>query len=517
MWRLKRTGDGWRSRLTLIGRYIVGLAACLVPIGLAFAAATFPGERMDEWIGERQWIPPNRLTAWLGQKDREHGPQWTSFHNLLFNSRMYRAHRPVQNESLFATTLDLRGFDALEAAKIDDSKKLDSIKQTLILTERHLESADFNFADLRKADLIGAQLQGALLVGAQLQGASLDLAQLQGASLDYAKLQGASLYEAQLQGASLFGAQLQGASLDFAKLQGASLYEAQLQGASLDLAELQGASLDQAELQGAGLVWAQLQGASLDLAQLQGANLQSANLQGASLAGAQLRGAWLVWAQLQGASLERAELAGAALDNAFVWRARFSLASIEAIAHQEIVWDSKYRKDRESVKDIVSDPKPWTEASYLALKKLIEEKVATPHSVIEKSFVQSMTEQSGGSYRPPAAAGRDAALKRIEILDPDKPFEFEADVPKWRKKIKGQAVGMEAYQKAVARALKALACSGDADAVYVVRGLLKQDTHLGAQAPGLVEAIVQPKVAKDCPVSAALTEQEKAELRKLAK
>jgi hypothetical protein len=90
--------------------------------------------------------------------------------------------------------------------------------------------------------------------------------------------------------------------------------------------------------------------------------------------------------------------------------------------------------------------------------------------------------------------------------------------------------------------LKALACSGDANAVYVVRGLLK--THLtafgllknllaqrpplvenlsaqppglvenlGAQAPGLVDAILKP----DCPVSADLTDADKAALKRLAK
>ena len=73
MWRLARTGKGWRSRLALTGSYIAGLTACLIPVGLAFTAATFPGERMDKWIGERQWIPPNRFTAWLGQKDRPAG------------------------------------------------------------------------------------------------------------------------------------------------------------------------------------------------------------------------------------------------------------------------------------------------------------------------------------------------------------------------------------------------------------------------------------------------------------
>jgi mercuric ion transport protein len=52
-----------------------------------------------------------------------------------------------------------------------------------------------------------------------------------------------------------------------------------------------------------------------------------------------------------------------------------------------------------------------------------------------------------------------------------------------------------------------------ANTAYVVRGLLKQQSYL---APGLVEAIVKPKAAKDCPVSVTLTEQEKTDLRNLA-
>jgi hypothetical protein len=100
MWRLESSGERRRNRLTLIGRYMAGLTACLVPVGLAFTAATFPGERMDEWIGERQWIPPNRLTAWLGQEDSG-AATWTSFHNLLFNTRVGNR----ANNSLFFTTL----------------------------------------------------------------------------------------------------------------------------------------------------------------------------------------------------------------------------------------------------------------------------------------------------------------------------------------------------------------------------------------------------------------------------
>jgi len=276
---------------------------------------------------------------------------------------------------------------------------------------------------------------------------------------------------------------------------------AQLQGASLHLAELQGASLEKSDLRGAGLGGAQLQGAALDEAQLQGASLVFAQLQGASLAGASLQGASLDWAQLQGASLERANLAGANLGTANAWRARFSLESVGAFDHLQITWDDKHKEE------MLFKPWPWTEANYRDLKKMIEEKVGAGPRVHAE---QPMSEWLGS----PAPFGRDAALKRIEILDPNKPFEFEAEVPKWKKKIEAESVGPEDYIKALAHELKALVCSGDADAVYVARGLVKTQADL---APGLVEAIVQPKAAKDCPVSAALTEQEKTDLRKLAK
>jgi len=48
-----------------------------------------------------------------------------------------------------------------------------------------------------------------------------------------------------------------------------------------------------------------------------------------------------------------------------------------------------------------------------------------------------------------------------------------------------------------------------------VRGIIDNDriTDTGAQAPGLVEAILKP----DCPVSATLTDADKMALKKLAK
>jgi uncharacterized protein YjbI with pentapeptide repeats len=169
--------------------------------------------------------------------------------------------------------LVLISFDALEAAKIDDQKKLDWTKHSLELYGHHLEGAVFDRADLRKADFEGAHVQGASFFRAQLKGAVLLRAHLQGASLEGAQPEGQSLDNSQLQGASLIGAQLQGAALDGAELQGASLGEAQLQGASLESAQLQGASLVSASLQGASLREAQLQRADFKGSTLAGTDM----------------------------------------------------------------------------------------------------------------------------------------------------------------------------------------------------------------------------------------------------
>ncbi len=68
MWRLERRGKGWPGVLALTGRYIAGLTACLIPIGLAFTAATFPGEGWTSTIGNKQWIPPNPSQPGSGQR-----------------------------------------------------------------------------------------------------------------------------------------------------------------------------------------------------------------------------------------------------------------------------------------------------------------------------------------------------------------------------------------------------------------------------------------------------------------
>jgi len=263
-------------------------------------------------------------------------PIWTSFHDLLFNGDVDDVTR--RRKSLFSNTLVLPHFDALEAAKIDDPKKLDSVKHSMVLRGRHLESAVFDNADLRKVDLTDAQLWGARLDSAQLQRASLESAQLQGASLYQAQLQGAVLFGAELQGASLYGAQLQGASLEFAQLQGAALDGAELEGAALGEAQLQGAALGEAQLQGARLDQAQLQGASLRLAQLQGANFK-----GSTLAGTDMRGA-------------------------AVWRANFEDASVTAVFGHDLKENAMSKEEFTALKPMIMNEVP--EGGDTAFKRI---------------------------------------------------------------------------------------------------------------------------------------------------
>jgi uncharacterized protein YjbI with pentapeptide repeats len=282
-------------------RYKTAALAGLIPLGIAFTAATFPGERLDDWIGERQWIPPNPVTAWLGQEDSGKAT-WTSFHNLLFNSRIYRTHSP--NSTLFYTTLQLIGFDVLSAKHIEDAKRLEFLDSTLILKGRHLEHAYFLSANLPKVDFSEANLMNALFDMARLGSAKFVGAELQGARFDLARLQGADFDRARARGVTFDLAQLQGASFEYStQLQGSSLIAAQLQGASFNLAQLQGASLANAELQGASLDGTELAGSSLYQADLRGASLSDTRLQGALLDGANLSGASLLFTQLQGASL----------------------------------------------------------------------------------------------------------------------------------------------------------------------------------------------------------------------
>jgi uncharacterized protein YjbI with pentapeptide repeats len=270
-----------------------------------------------------------------------------------------------------------------------------------------------------------------------------------------------------LEGAVFLNADLRKVDLTKAQLQGASLAGAQLQGAILDSAQLQGATLDWAKLQGANLNNARLQGANLNNAKLQGAILSTAELQGATLDSAELQGASLKDAELQGAELQNSKLTGTDMSGAEVWRLTFDDASLIA-ASVDGLNESAMSKDE-----------------FDNLRAQIEE--------------------------IPEGEERKNALERIGKLDPDN----SRNVASARKTLEKRSVAKTADKMSLADQLKTLSCSVDEDALYIVRGLIANgrinDTR--AKATGLVEAILKP----DCPVSAALTEADKAALKRIAK
>ncbi|SDR31471.1 Uncharacterized protein YjbI, contains pentapeptide repeats [Rhizobiales bacterium GAS113] len=475
-----REVDGGR-RLAAWAWPPLGLALSVAVLLFSVTVVTFPGEWQEELPSWRilpamdEWGNPATETD-ASDNPRKAFRDWVvnarrvSLHDWLFNAKP----DPVTRRRLpFSSTLVLTDLNVYEGLKIDDPEKVKGRDFVFSARGRDLKGAIFDLASLPKVDFEGAKLQGA----------SLERAQLQGASFAYAELQGASLFGARLQGASLDNTQLQGALLDSARLQGASLF----------LARLPGASLDDAQLQGAFLVSTQLQGASLFGARLQGASLDSARLQGASLFGAQLQGVSLADAQLQGASLSGADLHAADFSTAFLWRCDCDGPDVAApkLSDSSDQWRPVWRNDDGQIQS-------WDNNAYQKLRQVI----------------QSL----------PPGGPRDRALKRVRILDCENPpaepdlelASCEASVPRppegaeRPESLKKGRIDDAAHAKALAAELRTLVCSGDDDSIYGLRGLLRSRrlAAVGAAAPALIDFIM----SKDCPVSASLTDADKARL-----
>jgi hypothetical protein len=114
-----------------------------------------------------------------------------------------------------------------------------------------------------------------------------------------------------------------------------------------------------------------------------------------------------------------------------------------------------------------------------------------------------------------SSAEREDTLKNIEKLSPNVEdiAGFEATQAKALKKSR---VNKLDYQKALTVQLNTLVCSGDDNAPYALRCLLRDygDSRLadaGPFAPALIERILAPS----CPLSEALTKQDQAELTSL--
>ena len=106
------------------------------------------------------------------------------------------------------------------------------------------------------------------------------------------------------------------------------------------------------------------------------------------------------------------------------------------------------------------------------------------------------------------------ADKTLASCDPDPSAEPPPEAAAWRKALEDARVDDSAFAKALATELQALVCSGGDDAVYALRGLEefpplnRRLADAGPEAPALIDFIM----SKDCPVSAALTDADKARL-----
>jgi uncharacterized protein YjbI with pentapeptide repeats len=429
-----------------------GIGAFLTALVVLFSwfVATFPGEAEHDLLAK--WDASGRAV---------------SLRNQIFQSDVDGTTRrrvlPLSN------TLVLTGFNIYEGLNIDDPDKLKGRDFIFRARGRNLRGAIFDFAVLPKVDFTGTELEGA----------SLPNVQLQGASLDHAQLQGALLLEARLQGASLIRAQLQGASLSSAKLQGAALTGAWLEGA--------------------GLWGAQLQGVSLDLARLKSAVLLNAQLQGASLAGTQLEGASLVEAHLQGATLELATLEATDLSGAYLWRTNRKTSSSKVTATR-MSGDESWRPIWGIVAGygyVYLSPRPWDDKAYRELRTMIE--AVTPGSPRDNALVY--------------VSDLDCADPNPSLASCDPNVLPPPEATAWREAVEAARVDDQSYFKSLARVLKDLICSGDDNAIYVLRGFAFQDRlkTAGVAATELIDDLMN-KDSKNCPVAVALTDDDRARL-----
>jgi len=355
---------------------------------------------------------------------------------------------------------------------------------------RHFEQAYFYAANFGDIDLSGAHFEGAFLI--------------------FPKLRGAKLYDAHLQGATLFSADLAGASLDGAHLQGAWLLMAKLEGATLNRAELQGAQIEYANLPAVEFISARLEGASLRRTDLRGAVFYESQLQGASLDEASLQGVWFVSSNLQGASLRKA----------LAWRSNWVVApeQVDSITFEGVNW--------EPVKWERGEARPWTQRDYDELRQTIEEAYPeTSFSRLRQTIEQAYPRESAGDE----SDNRKPALELIAHLDcktvgksfgPCDPTAPELPYARlWRERLEKASVNEPSNKKALAEVLGGLVCSGGRDAIHVLRGIMTEAfdenyklsrsmSRLAATAPE-APALIDHIISKDCPVSAALTREDK--------
>jgi hypothetical protein len=126
------------------------------------------------------------------------------------------------------------------------------------------------------------------------------------------------------------------------------------------------------------------------------------------------------------------------------------------------------------------------------------------------------------SLLPPGRM-RDAALKRIEVLDCSSPAKTlqscdptsapPTEAAAWGNAVATNIVDVRPYRTALAKSLRALFCPGDKNEALVVRAVAQfgQLQQAGPDASDLIAELLN-KNSSDCPVAASLTDADRATL-----
>ena len=183
-----------------------------------------------------------------------------------------------------------------------------------------------------------------------------------------------------------------------------------------------------------------------------------------------------------------------------LWRTSGKVADLTAVRlpGSPDAWRPVWRDDMGNVQ-------PWNDEVYQNLRKTMESLPpgSIRHNALDRIRSLDCANPTLASCDPvlPPPVGAAARRKSLE------------DAYAWRKSLEGAGVDDAAYAKALAAELKALVCSGGKDAIYVLRGLGFRDrlAGTGPEAPALADFIMS-KESRDCPVSALLTDADKAEL-----
>jgi pentapeptide repeat protein len=224
----------------------------------------------------------------------------------------------------------------------------------------------------------------------------------------------------------------------------------------------------------------QLDGANLFRARLQGALLEGAELQGAELGDAQLQGALLDRAQLQGTSLNGAHLQSASLRGTFVWRIDARTADTT---------DAR-------INGIESGPKDrsysgvWSAGSFRSLRRLLRNEVGD--------------------------LLREAALGRIEILNPEMPLPGEEQMAEYWGKLQSLSPAPASYEEKLAEQWRLIGCSADG-ASYVLAGLIRTMDYYSPFSPdsAQVPQLAADFLKDDCAGARGLSDKARAKFKAL--